>query len=60
MGNMKTLALTVEKLFATLKFQKVGQTPGQGHKCLVPTERSCHKEYSGKISKLCLSLFRSY
>ena len=43
-----------QKLFARLKFLKIGQTPrsrSQGKKIRVPMERSYHKEYSCEISK---------
>ena len=41
----------------------MGQTPksmSQGKKIILPTERSYHKEYSGEISRLQDSLFKSY
>ena len=55
MGNIKALALTVQKLLARLKFSKNGsysKVKVTGSKIMVPTERSYHKEYSCEMSKL--------
>ena len=50
-SKSSTLALTVHKLLVKLKFFLKGSNSRVKVNRLVPTERSCHKEYPCEISK---------
>ena len=63
MSNIKVLVLTIQKLWPRLKFLKSTSNTKvtvTSSKMLVPTERSCHKEYSCQILKLYLLRCNSY
>ena len=58
---MKALSLLVRKLWPRLKFfSKVGQSSRSRSELMVPSERSCHKQYTCAIWKPHLLLLESY